>query len=59
MEIIETEDIFLKAAKRYLERKGENVNVYFKAIEIRNEMSDLCEMILALRDVGALPKQGK
>jgi len=57
--IIVTEDILLKAAIRFNERKGGDLKDRGKFFDTRNEMSDLCEKILALRDVGALPNEGK
>jgi hypothetical protein len=56
--IIVSEDIFMKAAIRAHERiRGESLCVeqfpmYARAA--RDEMSNLCEKILALKDVGAL-----
>ncbi len=59
MSKVKTEDIFEKAAFRYCERIGDNVNLSYKTTVYRNELADLCERILALRDVGALPREIK
>lgn len=56
--VIVSEDIFTKAAIRAYERiNGEPLDVATLPLYLRSargEMADLCEKILALKDVGAL-----
>lgn len=58
--IVVSEDIFGKAARRYCERVGLDPFEmrYFASNEqrIREELGILCEKILALYEVGALPR---
>jgi len=60
--MIITDDIFMKAALRYCERRGidplEQVGEgwILRQDVLRTEMEKLCEKILSLYEVGALPR---